>query len=353
MKKIDANNEKTSAKAKKSFPIIRITLGIVLLLLLVYFGFTCEVREGSSAVILRFGAPRSEITEAGLYFKLPWPFETVVNYDSRLQYLESNYLETTTKDNRNIILQSYALWNVSNPLVFHNSVGSLEKVDSYIKDQIFSATNSVLGTYELSKLVSLDKESIKTEEIQNKIYSMVKLNCENNYGVTISDVSILRISLPDTNLESVFEQMKAERQKDIDTIIANAQRDADKIMSDAETDYAEIVANGEIEAADIKAKTEAEVAKIYSDAQAANLELYQFLKELDTLIASVEYDAVLVVTADNYPFNILLNYSDSLTEDDEESVITDLNYILTQLNEKDRNALIDAIYALIREAGGK
>jgi len=182
---------------------------------------------------------------------------------------------------------------------------------------------------------------------------MVKLNCENNYGVTISDVSILRISLPDTNLESVFEQMKAERQKDIDTIIANAQRDADKIMSDAETDYAEIVANGEIEAADIKAKTEAEVAKIYSDAQAANLELYQFLKELDTLIASVEYDAVLVVTADNYPFNILLNYSDSLTEDDEESVITDLNYILTQLNEKDRNALIDAIYALIREAGGK
>lgn len=345
-------DDSAGQKTKRSFSWLRIVIALVLVVVVGYFGFACEVREGSCAVILRFGAPRAEITEAGLYFKLPWPFETVTTYDDRLQYLESNHLETTTKDNRNIILQSYALWSISEPLRFHNSIGSVEKVESYIKDQIFSATNSVLGSYELKELVSLEKEQIKSDEIQEKIFNAVKTTCEASYGISVSDVSILRISLPDTNLESVFEQMRADRQKDIDTILAEAQKNADNIMSNANTEYAKIVADAEIEAAEIYAKTDSEVAKIYAEAQAANMELYQFLKELDTVVASVSNESVLVVTADSYPFNILLDYSDTLTDESNETVVNDLNYILTRLPEEDRNALIDAIYALLKEAGG-
>ena len=105
----------------------------------------------------------------------------------------------------------------------------------------------------MSALVSLDKEKINTEEIQDKIFKQVQANCEANYGITITDVNILRISLPDTNLESVFDQMTADRQKDIDTILANAERDANKIVADADAEAAKIIAEGEIKAAEIKA----------------------------------------------------------------------------------------------------
>ncbi|MBQ4324108.1 MAG: protease modulator HflC [Clostridia bacterium] len=345
-------NEPQAPEKKPSYTWLKGIIALVLLLVVGYFGFTCEVREGTSAVILRFGAPRAEITEAGLYFKLPWPFETVTTYDSRLQYLESNSLETTTKDNRNIILQSYALWSVKDPLLFHNSIGSREKVESYINDQIFNATNSVLGSYNLSALVSLVSEEIRYDEIQNKIYTMVKDNCEKSYGITVDNISILRISLPDNNLESVFAQMRADRQKDIDSIIAQAQRDADIITSDTDAYYAEIISKAEIEAAEIYAQTEAEVAKIYAEAQSANLELYQFLKELDTIVSSVSNNTVLVVTSDTYPFNVLLEYGSSLSGEDNQTVVSDLEYILTRLPENDRKALIDAIYALLREQGG-
>lgn len=335
----------------KSLSYIKILIAVLAVLVLGFFAFTIQVREGSGAIILRFGAPREMITEAGLYFKLPWPFESVVTFDGRQQYLESDYLETTTKDNRNIILQSYAVWSIFDPLLYYNSVGSQEKVDSYIKDQIFSATNSVMGAYELSALVSLDEEKINIEEIQEKIFEKVSENCKVNYGVAITDISILRISLPDTNLESVFEQMRAERQKDIDTILANADRDASKIRSDADAESAEIIAEGEIAAAEIKAKTEKEVAEIYATAQKANIELYKFLRELDTLVASVNSDSVLVVTADSYPFNLLLEYSqiENLGSSDE-VIVQDLNYIMTQLNEEDRNALTSCIYTLLEEA---
>lgn len=348
-KQSSANNTATEPK-RSSGILLKLILALILIVVVVYFGFTCVVREGNCAVILRFGAPRAEITEPGLYFKLPWPFESSYTYDSRMQYLESNSLETTTKDNRNIILQSYALWSVDDPLQFHNKIGSKEKVEGYIKDQIFSATNSVMGSYELTGLVSLETEQIRIEEIQEKIFNMVKTTCEANYGIKISEVSILRISFPDNNLDSVFEQMKAERQKDIDTIIAEAQRDADIIISDADKEYNEIIAGAQIDAAEIYAKTEAEVAKIYAEAQAANIELYQFLKELDSIIASVSSDTVLVVTADTYPFNVLLDYSNSLKDEGNNVVIQDLEYILTKLPEDDRQALIDGIYELIDQA---
>ena len=117
--------------------------------------------------------------------------------------------------------------------------------------------------------------------------------------------------------------------------------------------HPEILAKADIEAAEIYRKTEAEVAKIYAEAQSANMELYQFLKELDVIVSSVTSDTVLVVTSDTYPFNVLLQYGSSLEEDaDNQTVITDLEYILAHIPEPDRQALIDGVYALIEEARG-
>lgn len=335
----------------KYLTYVKIGVAVIVFVVLGFFAFTTQVREGNGAIILRFGAPRKVIKEAGLYLKLPWPFESVEKFDQRQQYLESNYLETTTKDKRNVILQSYAIWSVSDPLLYYNSVGTKEKADAYIRDQIFSATNSTMGAYELSALVSLDKEKLNTDEIQDKIFAEVKKNCEANYGIQIADVNILRISLPDTNLQSVFDQMTADRQKEIDTILAEAERDANKITSAADTQASQIVAQGQIEAAEIKKKTEKEVAAIYAEAQKANVELYKFLLELDTLSSSVNKDSILIVKADTYPFNLLLKYSKmASTTTSDEVVIQDLNYIMTQLTESEREDFVSCIYTLLKEA---
>lgn len=339
--------------SKKVKQYLKVIIAAVVVIIIGAFAFTTEVREGNGAIILRFGAPRKVITEAGLYPKLPWPFESVVSYDGRQQYLESDFLETTTKDNRNIILQSYVVWTVSDPLLYYNSLGSVEKAESYIKDQVFSATNAVMGAYELSALVSLEEEKIDIDGIQKKIFTQVAETCEANYGIEVTDVSVLRISLPDTNLQSVFDQMTADRQKEIDTIIANAEKEANKIKTDADAEGAQIVANGEIEASEIRAKAEKEVAEIYASAQAANVELYKFLLELDTIVESVDNESVLVVTADSYPFNLLLNYSkmENLGTSDE-VIVEDLNYIMNQLDEEDQSALTTSIHTLLREAEG-
>ena len=341
--------EQTKKKSGLQTAVKYITATLVLLVL-VWFGFVCQVREGSCAVILRFGAVRHEITEAGIYGKLPWPFETVVTYDSRYQYLESNKLETTTSDKRNIILQSYVVWKIQDPVRYHNSVGAQGAVNTYINDQVFSATNSTLGGYRLTELVSLEKEEIKIDQIQQDIFTRVHDTCLANYGIEVSDVSILRISLPGTNLESVFAQMTVDRQKDIDAILAQAQLESTQITTEAQKEAAAITAEGNTAAAQINAETETEVARIYAEAQAANLELYQFLMNLDTMVASVNENTVLVVKADEYPFNILTRYSAAMTAEGNTTVINDLSYILSQLPENERTALVNAISQLIADA---
>ena len=344
------NKEQKEKVGTTAVTVMKYVTAAAVVLILLWFGFTCQVREGSCAVILRFGAVREEITEAGLYLKLPWPFETVTTYDSRLQYLESNNLETTTRDKRNIIIQSYVVWEIDNPVTYHNSVGTRGSVEGYIKDQVFSATNSTMGAYDLTSLVSLETEKIKIDEIQSEIYKRVRDNCKDNYGINVTDVSILRLSLPDTNLQSVFDQMRADRQKDIDIIIANAKLEANKITTTADAEAAEIKADGVTKAAEIKAETETEVARIYAEAQAANIELYKFLKDLDTVVASVGDTSVLVVKADEYPFNVLTKYSQHMSAEGNATVIGDLNYILTRLPDDDRTALVDAMSDLLAES---
>lgn len=341
-KAIKLENKKDSGVA---FLILKIVIALVLVVVIAYFGFACVVREGNAAIILRFGAPRQTVTEAGLYFKLPWPFETVVTYDNREQYLESNNLETTTMDKKNIILKSYAIWQIDDPLSYHNSVGSNGTVDSYIKNQIFSATNSIMGMYNLSDLISSSNENLKTQEIQNKIFELVKENCEVNYGIKILDVSILRVSYPETNLQSIFANISAERQGVIDAILADANAKASNITSSADAEASKIIAEGENKAAGIRAKTEKDVAEIYAKAQAANIELFKFLKELDTIVNSVNSNSVLIVDSKSYPFNILLEYGK--TVDESTAVVEDLEYLLANLPEKDREALVTAIEDLL------
>ena len=93
-----------------------------------------------------------------------------------------------------------------------------------------------------------------------------------------------------------------------------------------------------------------DVAKIYADAQSANIELYKFLLSLDTYAKSVDETTILVVKANEYPFNILSEYAKSMTVEGNDMVVSDLTYILSQLPEKDRKALIDGVSKLIAQS---
>ena len=291
-----------SLKLKKNIKWIFAALLVVIVFV---YGFCFTVRDGSSAIVSRFGEVRKVCTEAGLYFKLPSPFEKVVTFDSRSQYMDSGYNETLTNDRKNIILQTYAIWHIEDPLRFYTSVGDFDKAQSYLNDLAANVKNGVMGSYELSALVSTDLDNIKIAEITAAMKTQIAEKALKDYGIAVEEVRIKRIALPDTNLQSVLEQMIADREKQVTKLLSEGKRDAAQIISEADAKAAELVANGKLEAAKIDAETEKKIADIYGEAYDKNAELFVYLKKLIALENSVSPDTVLIMNGEDSAFDIL------------------------------------------------
>ena len=61
----------------KGSSVIKWLFALVVVLIIGFFGFVFKVNEGQCAVVTRFGAVRTQVTQAGMYLRLPWPFEDV------------------------------------------------------------------------------------------------------------------------------------------------------------------------------------------------------------------------------------------------------------------------------------
>lgn len=282
----------------------------LLVVILAIFGFTFTVREGSSAIVSRFGEIRQVCTEAGLYFKLPFPVDNVITLDMRSQVMDSGYTETLTNDKRNIILQTYTVWRIEDPKLFYTSIGDMTTASKYLNDLLANGKNGVMGAYGLSSLVSTDESDIHLTEIEDGILNAVKEKASDNYGVSVESVRVKRLSLPYTNIESVFEQMSTDRQKYVTQLLAEGERDATIIRSQADTDAAQIIAEGQMEAAAIEAETERQVSEIYAEAYQKNPELFTMLRQLSALEGYVSQDTTLIMESGESPFSVLLEQSE-------------------------------------------
>ena len=177
--------------------------------------------------------------------------------------------------------------------------------ETYLSDLVTSAKNGTMGNYDLSALVSLDEEDIKIDEIEAAMLQEVQSHALEQYGIQVHELRLKRVGLPATNVQSVFTQMQADRQKYIDQLLAEGERDAQIIMSESDAEVAAIVAEGREEAAAINAETEREVAEIYASAHSQDPELYEFLQKLAALENSVDEDTVMIITMDTPPFDVL------------------------------------------------
>ena len=269
-------------------------------------GFTFVVREGSSAIVTRFGRIVNVHTEAGLYFKFPWPVDNVITFDTRNQYMDSGYTETLTNDQINVILQSYLVWRIRDAVRFYTSVGDFAIAQRHLNDIVANTKNGVLGNFMLSSLVSTNPDDIQLDEISQSIEEISALAAMNNFGIEIQRLRIKRIALPDANVQSVFNQMIADRQRIVSQHIAEGQRDAAIIISEAEAMAAEIIAQGRFEASQIAAETERMIAQIYGEAYSRNAELFVFLRNLVALENAVNPDTVFIMRTSESPFDILV-----------------------------------------------
>ncbi len=285
--------------------IFRYSLGGLILLGLAFYAFTWQLREGSVAIRLRLGRAVDVVDAAGLHGKMPWPIDQVVILDGRRRILKTRHTEMLTRDKKNVILLSYVVWKISDPLRFYQSVGGVDAGDSKLDGLVTNAKISVLGGYDLSALVSTKNEDLMTEEIEAAILANVVTNAGEKYGVLIEEVGFERLSLPESNTRFVFDQMRAERRQYAARYRAEGEREAQSIRSSTMLEVAEIRAEANEKAARIKGEAEAEAARIYAEAHSVDPSFYRFTRSLDSLGKVLNEKSHVVLRTDSPPFTLL------------------------------------------------
>ena len=210
-----------------------------------------------------------------------------------------------TRDKKNIILLCYAVWRVDDPLLFHQSVGSMAGADTKLDGLVTNSMISVLGRYDLSALVSTEPEDLHVDDIEGEVLQTASEAAVGKYGIAIEEIGFKRLSLPEGNIRYVFEQMRAERKQYAARFRAEGDREASKIRSETDLEAATIRAEARESAARIRGEAEAEAARIYAEAHKADPEFYRFLRSLDSLGRIVGKKTTVILRTDTEPFNLL------------------------------------------------
>jgi membrane protease subunit HflC len=277
---------------------------LVLFIILALVSASFQIKETESALVTTFGKPTRQITKPGLYFKWPPPVEWVQKFDSRLRILEAELGETTTKGAVPVIVNTFIVWRIAEPLAFFNAAGNAASAETKLLSQILDTQNKVIGRHFFSEMVNSDSEKIRFEQIETEMLSELQKAVEDVYGIEVKAVGIKQLKVSEDVSKDVFERMRKERQRRTEATIAEGTAAAKKIKTDADSMQTELLAAAEARAKAIRAEGDAEAATYYKMLE-EDPQLAMFLRDIEALKKMLETRSTLVIGADAEPFKIL------------------------------------------------
>jgi modulator of FtsH protease HflC len=284
-----------------SIPVFLLLLFIVLVLV----SATFQVRETESALVTTFGKATRQVTDRpGLYYKWPPPIERVQKFDSRLRVLEAELGETTTKGAVPVIVNTFVVWRIAEPLAFFNAVGTIQDAESKLISQINDTQNKVIGRHFFSEFVNSDPTKIHFEQIESEMLSELQTAVRTAYGIEVKAVGIKQLKVSEDVSKAVFDRMSKERQRQTEATIAEGTAAAKKIATDAQSMQTELLAAADARAKAIRAQGDAEAASYYKLLE-QDPQLAMFLRNIEALKKILEKCSTLVIGADSEPFKIL------------------------------------------------
>ena len=251
----------------------RIILPIIGVIALTAFFSIFIVKEINQAIVLQFGDPKRILLKPGLNFKLPF-IQNVVFLDKRILNLDAPPIEVIASDQKRLIVDAFARFQIIDPLKFYISVGNERVARSRLSTIINSRIRSVLGTQRLQTLLSEDR---------NKQMALITdgVNKEaENFGIKIVDVRIKRADLPQANSDAIYRRMQTEREREAKEFRAKGAEMAVTITSTADKEVTVILAEAEKKSEIMKGEGDGERNKIFADAFGQDADFFAFYRAM-------------------------------------------------------------------------
>ena len=280
-------------------PIQSILMAVVLLVVIFVFSKFYVVNEGQQAIVVRLGevikandSTEAKVVNPGLHMKLPVA-DQAKKFDVRVLGLTSKPFNVLTAQQTFLTVDYYVKWRITNLALFYKSTnrGDVGRAEQLLEQNINDIVRAEFGTHTSNQTISSERGRIM-DSIKTKANSLDKVK---EMGVTVIDVRLKSVVLPQRVLKSVFSRMASERKQFAENARAEGNRVAEGIRALADQQVVIIKAQARADAATIRAEGEKKAAEIYATTYSKNPEFYSFYRSLEAYQSSFSNKGDLLV----------------------------------------------------------
>ncbi len=283
--------------------------------------------ETQQAIVTQFGKPvGGPRTEPGLNFKAPVIHKTQY-FDKRYLKWDGDPNQIPTADKRFMHVDTYARWQIVDPLQFFIRLRDERSGQSRLDDILDGETRNAVASHDLLDLVRstnrtpevyedylqelevLEDITVGREAIEAMVLERANERTA-DLGIVILDFRFKRMNYVTEVRERVYDRMISERNRIADQFRSEGEGEARKIEGDKERDLAQIQSEAVREAETIRGRADARATEIYAAAynrNRASRELYSFTRSMESLEKSLDEKTSIILTTDSELFRFLKN----------------------------------------------
>ena len=252
--------------------------------------FTVHLTQ--TAVLLELQKPKEIITEPGLYFKIP-VMQKVRFFSKQLLDNDSPPTEGITRDKKNLLIDNFSLYRITDPLKFLETVRSENGARARLDDIVYSELRVEIGTHDLHDIVTENRETIMdkvTREANKKAAE---------YGIEMADVRIKRIDLPPEIANSIFNRMRTERQRIAMEYRSEGKEESTKIRAETDKEKTILIAEAYKQEQTVRGEGDGQATKIYAEAFERDPKFYSFIRSMEAYKKSLKSDTTILLSEDS------------------------------------------------------
>jgi membrane protease subunit HflC len=240
------------------------------------------VDQRQYAVVFALGEIKRVISQPGLHFKLPPPFQNVQYFDNRILTIDTADVDRfITSEKLNVQIDTFVKWRIADPRRFFVSVGGSELIAS---DRLQRSLRDSLNNEIARKTVS-DAISGKRQELLDAVVAKMNEDAK-QIGAEIIDVRLKRVDFAPEVSERVFDRMQSERKRVANERRATGAAESEKIRADADRQRDVIIAEAYRDAQQVKGEGDARASQLYAEAFGQNPEFASFYRSLEAYRAT-------------------------------------------------------------------
>jgi len=305
-----------------------ISLAVAVIVLIFVLETVYMIKETEQVVITQFGKPVGNAkTTPGLKIKVP--------FIQRKNYFEKRFLEwdgdpnqVPTKDKKFIFVETYARWQITDPLQFFKRLTDERGAQSRLADILDGETRDYIANHNLEEVVRSENRTPTSsgsvgEEVGDTLSSIIEgrpkiqekiLQSSNDkakdLGIVILDVRIMRLNYVAEVQTQVYERMKSERIRIAEKFRSEGLGEASKINGEKERDLKTIQSEAYRKAEEIRGTADARATAIYASAynqSASSRNLYGFIKSMETFEKTFDTTTTIILSTKSELNKYLIN----------------------------------------------